>query len=144
VEGRAPLDARVVDKDVDGADLLLYPVDGGIGLGLVRHVEGVPEGLVPPGLEIRDAPAEFFLAAAVQDDGRPRGGESFRQDQAETLARSGNKGPAAVKSEKIYAHVAAPRSFQKTYVILSAASIGGKKTAPENPARRNRIAGPSN
>jgi hypothetical protein len=52
VEGLMPRNARVVDEDIDSAELRRRLADGIDGLGLVRHVDPNGDGLRARGIEL--------------------------------------------------------------------------------------------
>ena len=103
-ERRAPLDAGVVEENVDRADFLLDQVDMARHRGLVGDVEGPGMCLVTGVRQFLAGALDLFGIPPVDDDLGAGLGKPAGDGEADAPARSGDEGHAARKVEMRLRH----------------------------------------
>ena len=93
------VDARVVDQDVEPAERLLRLGEQAEDVGGIGHVRLHGDRLAPLGGDLGHDAVRAFLAGGVVDDhGRPRLGQVFRDGGTDALGRAGDDGDLARES----------------------------------------------
>src|SRR5688572_1619261 len=93
LQRREPVDTRVVDQDVEPAELLDRRVDNGLRIGLLGDVAANGDRLAAGGGDAGDNGLGALLAGGiVDDDGRAFGGEGRGDGGADALGCAGDEG----------------------------------------------------
>src|SRR5690606_38123539 len=87
--GFSPLDAGIIDQDVDGNAIIIECLECGDDRRLVRDIEGDAVRLISLIAHFSDGRSDAGRVGAVQDDPGAGGCQALCQGTAETAGRSG-------------------------------------------------------
>ena len=92
MESRATLDARVVDEDVDGAELVHHAPEHRLHLSLARDVGAMQERVRARPANLRGGCLGLFLVRdVIQDDVGPRASQRDSGGETDARARTGDQ-----------------------------------------------------